>query len=56
MTTNISACIEKIIKIGVFLCRYFNIGDGRKAKFPAYYLLVLKGKSSTEMQETFLHV
>ena len=46
MTAIISACIEKIIKVGEFLCSYFNIEDGRKtAKFQAYYLYYLRVKT-----------
>ena len=53
VTVVISVCIKKIIKIGEFLCRYFNIEDGRKKAtfwhFMLYYFM--KGKKAVETQE-----
>ena len=41
---------KKDIKIGAFLCRHFNIEDGRKkATFSAYYWK--KGKKATEIHK-----
>ena len=44
VTAVISACIfKKLVKIGEFLCRHFNIEDGRKyATFSAYYALLVQ--------------
>ena len=41
VTAVISACMKtKLIKIGEFLCSYFNVEDGRKyTTFSAYYAL-----------------
>ena len=53
MTTVISVCLKKkLSKSGEFLCSHFNIEDGRKYTFLAYYdLLFKKGKNATEIQK-----
>ena len=53
MTAGISACtLKNVIKMGEFLCSYFNIKDGRKkATFLAHYALLFhEGKNGTETQ------
>ena len=40
------------IKIGEFLCSYFNIEDERRcATFLVYYAFLKKGKNTTETQK-----
>ena len=53
MTTVVSACVKKKIKIGEFWCSHFNVEDGRKyATFLVYYaLLFKKGKCVPETQK-----
>ena len=49
VTAVVSACIKKNIKIGEFLCSYFNIENGRKKilwHVMLYYFK--KGKNATE--------
>ena len=53
MTAVISVCIfKKRIKIGEFLCSYFNIEDGRKMQhFQRIVLCYFKrAKNATEME------
>ena len=45
--------LKKLIKIGEFLCRHFNIKDGRK--YATFWHITLhyfkKGKNATEMKK-----
>ena len=56
--TAVIACInkKKLIKIGEFLCRHFNIEDGRKKQHFWHIMLYYfkKGKNATEMQKRFV--
>ena len=45
--------LKKLIKIGEYLCRHFNIKDGRKYKtFLAYYALLLSRKVNMQLKHT----
>ena len=41
VTSIISACIKKLIKIGEFLCSHFNIEDEKKKKQYFQYIVLL---------------
>ena len=52
MTVVICAFIKTFIKIGEFLCRHFNIEDGRKYTYQRISLYYFKkGKNATERQK-----
>ena len=52
VTAVISACIKKLIKIGEFLCSYFNIEDARKKSHFQHIMFYFKeGENATETQK-----
>ena len=52
-SSHISMHFFKSIKIGEFLCSYFNIEDGRKYIFSVYYALLFQEryKNTTEIKK-----
>ena len=49
VTSVISACIKKLIKIGEFLCSHFNVEDARKKSHFQYIMFYFrKGENATE--------
>ena len=50
MTAIISACIEKIIKVGEFLCSYFNIEDGRKSNIFSILCYIISRKVKAQLK------